>query len=127
MLVQTYSRENDRNDEEVYLLLALDACDKRIAHLSGLYGADAAMKAALADKDLTLYWLVTDFQHEGKTDRALTTAEEMFHYVAENSKPWGDLGPYPRKEVAKLALQIATQANQRDSINTWHQRLANLL
>ena len=125
-LVQTYSRENDWNDQEIYLLLAWGACDKRIGHLSGLYGADAPMRAALSDKDLTLYWLVMDYQHEGKADQALATAEEMFKYLAENSRSWGELGPYPRREVAKLALQIATQANQRDSINMWQQRLANL-
>ncbi len=125
-LVQTYSRENDWTDAEQYLLLAWGECDKRIAHFSGLADADPSLNAALADKDLALYWLVTAYQKEGKTDSALATAEEMYKFIAQNSKPWADLGPYPRKEVAKLALQVATEAKQQDAMNLWQQRLTTL-
>lgn len=125
-LVQTYSRENDWTDAEQYLLLAWGECDKRIAHFSGLAGADASLNAALSDKDLTLYWLVTAYQKQGQTDHALATAEEMYTFIAQNSKPWSDLGPYPRKEVAKLALQVASEAKQQEALSLWQKRLATL-
>jgi hypothetical protein len=123
---ESYSQENDWYAAEPNLQLASGLCDRRIAHLSGLDGAEAPMNAALMDKDLTLYWLITTYEQEGRTDFALGAAEDMFSFVAQHSKPWADLGPYSRKEVAKLALQIATQANRKDAIDLWTRRLQSL-
>jgi tetratricopeptide (TPR) repeat protein len=123
---RTYAEENDWPGAEQALVQAWGETDKRIDHFSALAGADESLSDALADKDYTLYNLVVAYQHDGKTDSAIATAEALFNFIARYSKPGGDLRPYSRKDTADLALRIATQANRQDAVKLWRQRRASI-
>jgi hypothetical protein len=122
-LAQTYSQAEQWNYAELNLQLANGLSEKRIAHYRDVPGESQVLMQALGDKGYSLYWLIVAYDHEGKTDYALGTAEDLYDWVPNPSAPWSDITPYPRKEVAKLALRIGTAANRKDAIELWNKRL----
>lgn len=119
-----YSEQNDWPNSERALLLAWGEIDKRIDHLSSLPSADNSLPDALVGKDDILYNLIVAYQHEGKTDSALNTSEALFNFVSRNFQHF-DERPYSRREIATLALQVATQANRQDAASLWRDRQAH--
>ncbi len=122
-LAKTYSLERGWDHMEQTLLVAIGLCDQRIAHFSGLSGGDSFLSSALADKDMIMYSLVFAYGQDGKTDLALAAGEDMFNFVGEHSTQWMDLGPYTRKDAAKLTFKIASLANRQDAAEAWRQRI----
>jgi hypothetical protein len=125
-LAQTYSQANRWDMSEQTLVLAWPSIDQVIAHRSNLPDNDPSLMQALSEKDLLLSWLVNAYAQEGKIETALATSESLYSYVADHSKPWGDLGPYGRKQVAAQAVTVALKANRPDLAAPWQARLATL-
>ena len=122
-LAQTYSQANEWSNAEPNLQIANGLSEKRIARYRGVPEASQVFTQALGDKDYSLYWLIVAYDREGKTDYALGTAEELFDWIPNPAAAWADLTPYPRTQVAKLALKIGTEANRKDAIDLWSNRL----
>ena len=122
-LAQTLSEAKQWDQAEQTLMLGWSTVDQVIAHRSSLPDADSAYTQALSEKSLLLYWLVSAYAQDGKIDTALATSEEFYKYVAEHSKPWSDLGPYSRSEVAKQAWRVALDANRPDAVSLWNTRM----
>jgi hypothetical protein len=127
-LARTYSLENDWKAAEQATLLASESCDNTISHFGHDTGSDAEqlVGGAISQKGVAQYWLVIAYWHEGNTDLALSTADDYFNYKLEPGGRWGTVRLSPQKEVANLALQIATEANRQDAIDLWRQRLNNM-
>jgi tetratricopeptide (TPR) repeat protein len=122
-LAQTYSEANNWESDELNLQIAISLSEKRLVRYSGDTLKSQDYNSAVGDKDTALYWLINVYNHEGKTDYALGTAEDLYSWIPYSSAPWSDLWPFPRKEVAKLAVRAAAQANRKDAIDLWSQRL----
>jgi hypothetical protein len=125
-LAETYSQANRWDMAEQTLLIAWPNIDQVIAHLSNLPDNDPSLIQALSEKDMLLSWLVEAYAQEGKIETALATSESLYNYVADHSKPWGDLGPYGRKQVAAQAIRVALKANRPDLAARWQARLGTL-
>lgn len=125
-LAQTFSRANQWAQAEQTLVMAWSTIDQVIARRSSLPDTDPAYMQALMEKDNLLSWLVEAYAQDGKVDTALATSEELYNYVADHSKPWSDLGPYGRKEVANQAIRVALKANRPDAQGPWRSRLSTL-
>lgn len=125
-LAQTYSQANRWDMAEQTLVIAWPNIDQVIARRSNLPDNDPSYLQALSEKDLLLSWLVNAYAQEGKIETALATSEALYTYVADHSKPWGDLGPYGRKQVAAQAARVALLANRPDLAAPWQARMATL-
>jgi hypothetical protein len=125
-LAETYSQANRWDMAEQTLVVAWPNIDQVIAHRSNLPDNDPSPMQALFEKDLLLSWLVNAYAQEGKIETALATSEAFYNYVADHSKPWSDLRPYGRKQVASQAITIALKANRQDLAAPWQARLATL-
>jgi hypothetical protein len=125
-LAETYSQANRWDMAEQTLAVAWPNIDQVIAHRANLPDNDPSLMPALFEKDLLLSWLVNAYAQEGKIETALATSEALYNYVADHSKPWSDLGPYGRKQVASQAITIALKANRQDLAAPWQARLAML-
>ncbi|HXN20124.1 MAG TPA: hypothetical protein VN875_17430 [Candidatus Binatus sp.] len=123
-LAETYSQANRWDLAEQTLVLAWPNIDQVIAHRSNLPDNDPSLMQALSEKDLLLSWLVNAYAQDGKIETALATSEALYSYVADHSKPWGDLGPYGRKQVAAQAITVALKANRPDLAARWQARLS---
>jgi hypothetical protein len=122
-LAQTFSEAQQWEQSEQTLMLGWSTVDQVIARRSSLPDSDPAYIQALTEKDLLLHWLVSAYAQDGKVDTALATSEEFYKYVADHSKPWGDLGPYPRREVAVEAYKIAMAAHRAEAAALWQTRM----
>jgi len=113
-LAQTYSLENDWKDTERATMLASESCDKIIERFHQDRGEEAErlVGGAISQKGVAMHWLQIAYWREGNTDLALSTADEYFNYKLEPAGRWGVIRLYPQKDVANLALQIATEANR---------------
>src|SRR6202167_3448493 len=125
-LAETYSQANRWDMAEQTLVIAWPNIDQVIAHRSNLPDNDPSLMQALSEKDMLLSWLVDAYAQEGKIETALATTESLNIYVANNSKPWCDLGPYGRKQVAAQAIRVALKANRPDLAPPWHARYSAL-
>jgi hypothetical protein len=125
-LAETYSQANRWDMAEQTLVVAWPNIDQVIAHRSNLPDNDPSLMQALFEKDLLLSWLVNAYAGEGKIETALATSEALYNYVVDHSKPWADLGPYGRKQVAAQAITIALKGNRPDLAAPWQARLATL-
>jgi hypothetical protein len=121
-LAQTYSDEKNWGDEEHALMAAMEASDKSVAHYADLQGGEEMVQRSLMNKDFAWYWLVNAYQSDGKTDIALSSADEFYKFAAEHVGPAGELQPFPRREIVALAQRIATTTNQRDAMDLWQRR-----
>jgi hypothetical protein len=122
-LAQTFSEAKQWEQSEQTLMLGWTTVDQVIARRSSLPDSDPSYIQALSEKSLLLSWLVIAYAQDGKIDTALATSEEFYKYVGEHSKPWGDLRPYTRSEVAKQAWRIALDANRPDAVSLWNTRM----
>jgi hypothetical protein len=122
-LAQTFSEAKQWEQSEQTLLLGWTTVDQVIARRSSLPDTDPAYIQALSEKSLLLNWLVIAYAQDGKIDTALATSEEFYKYVGEHSKPWHDLGPFTRIEVAKQAWRVALDANRPDAVSLWNARM----
>jgi len=127
-LAETYSHENDWKDTERATMFASQSCDNIIERFHQDRGEEAVglVGGAISDKGIAMHWLEIAYWREGNTDLALSTADDYFNYKLEPAGGWGVIRLYPQKDVANLALQIATEANRQDAIDLWRQRLNNL-
>jgi hypothetical protein len=121
-LAQTYSDEKDWSDEEHALLAAIEASDKSIRHYADFQGGEEAVQRSLMNKDYAWYWLVNAYQSDGRTDIALSSADEFYKFAAEHAGPAGELQPFPRREIVALAMRIASAAENREQLEMWGRR-----
>jgi hypothetical protein len=121
-LAMTYSQEQDWSDEEHALIAAIAVCEKSIGYYSDLQGGEEKVQRSLLNKDYAWYWLVNAYQSDGKTDIALSSADEFYKFAGEHLGPAGELQPYPRREIVALAMRIASATNQRDAMELWQRR-----
>jgi hypothetical protein len=122
-LAHTYSEANNWNDAEQTLFLAIESCDATQAHLSGMAGTDQIVSSALVNKNIALHDLVIAYYREGKTDNALSKADEFFGYASEQIENPANPQGYAPADIAKLGLQIATEAKRQDSVDLWRHRV----
>jgi tetratricopeptide (TPR) repeat protein len=125
-LAREYSLENDWNSAEQAALSASESSDRIIARLAPEPGAEAEHRvgAALSQKAVALRWLIIAYQNEGQTDLALSTADDCFNFKLEPGGRWGVVRfSSGQRDIAALALQIASAANRPDAVELWRQRL----
>jgi hypothetical protein len=125
-LAREYSMENDWNSAEQAVLSASASGDKIIARLAPDPGAEAEHRvgAAISQKAVALRWLIIAYKNEGKTDLALSTADDYFNFKLEASGRWGTIRlSSGQEDIAALALQIANAANRPDAVELWRHRL----
>jgi hypothetical protein len=80
--------------------------------------------AAISQKAVALRWLIIAYKNEGKTDLALSTADDYFNFKLEAGGRWGVIRLFSgQSDIAALALQIASAANREDAIDLWRRRL----
>ena len=103
-------------------MAAMEASDKSVAHYADLQGGEEMVQRSLMNKDFAWYWLVNAYQSDGKTDIALSSADEFYKFVGEHVGPAGELQPFPRREIVALAQRIASTTNQRDAMELWQRR-----
>ena len=120
-LAHTYQLARDWQRVEETIISTVAFCDKIIAHWAGTTGADNPTSTVLLEKNQLLYALIDAYDQDGKPDLALSTAEDLFNFIAQNS-PYAELGPHSRREVANFALRIALKADRQNAADTWRQR-----
>jgi tetratricopeptide (TPR) repeat protein len=121
-LAQTYSQQGNWAQSQMTLLNAWRLCDGRISHLTGVPGQEARLSEAFQDKELTLNWLVVAYKNMGEVDHALATAQELYNVVDQRTPAWTTGSLYSRRDVAQLAMQIASQVNRQDAVAAWRAR-----
>jgi hypothetical protein len=125
-LAREYSIQDDWNRAEQAVLSASESSDKIITRLAPDRGAEAEHRvgAAISQKAVALRWLIIAYKNEGKTDLALSTADDYFNFKLEAGGRWGIIRlSSGQKDIAALALQIASAANRPDAVDLWQQRL----
>ncbi len=125
-LAREYSMEDDWNSAEQAVLSASESSDKIIARFAPDPGAEAEHRvgAAISQKAVALRWLIIAYKNEGKTDLALSTADDYFNFKLEAGGRWGVIRlSSGQSAIAALALQIASAANREDAIDLWRRRL----
>jgi hypothetical protein len=127
-LASTYAEAKDWRGFERALGLAIDSCDRTLAHFSA-DSNQVLVGSTLINKNWAQYNLVIAYYREGNTDFALSKAEDLFAEASQ--KPQDPLHPvnvaYHAGDFAALALQIATEAKRRDAIDVWQKRAGNVM
>ena len=121
-LGQTYQLAKDWELLEQTINTAVALCDRIIEHSGGTRSGDDATPTLRFQKDQLLYALMDAYNQDNKPDQALSTAEDLFNFIAQNS-PYSELGPYTRIDVANYAYHIASKAGLNDATDTWSQRM----
>jgi len=125
-LAYANSLQNDWDDTEQALYSTSSVCDKIIDRFARDPSTEAEQRvgSAVSEKSVALRWLIIAYKNQGKTDQALSAADDFFTYKLDAGGRWGVIRLSLQREVAQLALQIATEANRQDDIELWKQRLA---
>jgi tetratricopeptide (TPR) repeat protein len=121
-LAETYQIETDWPHLEETITTTLTLCDKIISHSSGVSGADNPNTTLQFDKNQLLYAMMEAYDQDGKPELALSTADDLFNFVAQSS-PYAIPGPHDRRDIANSALRIALKANKQDAADTWRHRI----
>lgn len=126
-LAYATSQKPDWDATEQALYTASNLCDKTIEHYAheSSTEADQLLYGAIAQKSAALRWLVITYKNEGKTDRALSTADDWFNYNLDTGGRHGVIRLSFNRDIAQLALQMATEAHREDAAELWRQRLAS--
>lgn len=107
------SRYNDWEGAEKSCLQAIDEFDRTLNTYP-----ESETASARTSKLVTLHWLEIAYAREGKTDLALSAAENAFQ---ANQEKWGLYGM--ARDIATLALQVAKNANDQYHVEQWQERL----
>lgn len=121
-LAQTYQLAKDWELLEQTIETAVAQCDKIIAHSAGTRAPNDPVPTLLVEKDQLLYGLMDAYNQDDKPDQALSTGEDLFNFISQNSH-YSELGPYTRTDVANYAFRIAAKANREEAAHTWSQRM----
>jgi len=125
ILANEYAGEKEWGDAVQAIQSEMDLCDKIIAHFGPDPATDSVHRvgSAISAKMVAYRWLITAYNNQGKTDLALSTAEECFNYKVEPGGNWGTKKPAGQKQLAVMAFQIASAAHKPDAVALWQQRI----
>ncbi|HXY13852.1 MAG TPA: hypothetical protein VEI26_05065 [Terriglobales bacterium] len=120
---ETYQIQRDWAHLEATLPTSIAICDRILQQNSGVPTNRDPVWKVTASEDQILYALMEAYDHDGKPDQALATAQTLYDFIAKYSTQWLELGPHGRKDVAKYAFLIATRAGRPDAASTWQARI----
>jgi tetratricopeptide (TPR) repeat protein len=104
---------NDWEGTEKSCLQAIDEFERTISTYP-----ESKTASARSSKVVGMHWLEIAYARESKWDPALSTAEDAFE---ANQEIWGSYGM--ARDISKLALDVAKEANNQDLVERWQQRL----
>jgi tetratricopeptide (TPR) repeat protein len=115
-IAQMRSRYNDWQGAEKACLQAIEEFDRTLNTYP-----KSETSSAHTSKLVVMHWLEIAYAREGKTDLALSAAEDAFQ---ANQQMWGSHGM--ARDISTLALELAKQANDPQLVQQWQQRLNSL-